>query len=113
MISPHPSLVFPVSAVERQIDKIGDKKGVGPDGIAAEIIKAGGIIYATFLTTIINSMARIRYVAKQWRGGRIVDLWKGKGSTTVASNSRGLLLSDHAAKVFTGLCFEEAEPVYN
>eukprot|EP00973_Karenia_brevis_P047668 6616394-Karenia_brevis.AAC.1 len=57
-------------------------------------------------------MAASGYVAKTWRGGKIVDHWKSKGAAKDCNNSRGLLLADHALKVLTGLLQDAADKPY-
>eukprot|EP00973_Karenia_brevis_P087388 12115484-Karenia_brevis.AAC.1 len=58
-------------------------------------------------------MCRAAYVALDWRGGRLADLWKAKGSAKDCNNSRGLLLADHAVKVLTGLVQNDVADIYN
>ena len=50
-----------------------------------------------------------RAVPSSWRGGRLAALWKKKGTRQVCSNSRGILISDHAGKVFTGCLASEVD----
>eukprot|EP00973_Karenia_brevis_P019220 2634549-Karenia_brevis.AAC.1 len=57
-------------------------------------------------------MERLSFVATAWRGGRLKDLWKKKGSPHDCDMSRGLLLSDHSAKVLTGLLKEGVDDTY-
>ena len=53
-----------------------------------------------------------RYAPLQWRGGRIQDVFKQKGSPSDCNNSRGLLISDHIGKAFTSILKEQARPTY-
>jgi len=99
--------------IEEQVWKLGQRKACGPDNICAELIRAGGSPYIEFLHAVINSCCKAGYVAQSWRGGRIKDLWKGKGTARDCNNSRGLLLSDHSGKVFTGLLQAEVNDTYH
>lgn len=61
-------------AVQKQIDKLPSRKALGPDGISAEIIKAGGLHYSEFLFRLMCDICRLQSVPNDWRGGRIVNL---------------------------------------
>ena len=103
---------YTYNAIAEQVQTLGKRKACGPDDICAELIQAGGVPYIMFLHAIINSCCRSGYVAQTWRGGRIKDLWKAKGSAKDCNNSRGLLLADHAGKVLTGLLQNEVDETY-
>ena len=94
---------FSLNNVVTCVNKLGKGKRIGLDGIEAEVLQAGGMTIARSLHNILCSAAVWHYAPAQWRGGRIVDLFKGKGSPSDADNSRGLLISDHSGKVLTGL----------
>eukprot|EP00973_Karenia_brevis_P064031 8898454-Karenia_brevis.AAC.1 len=51
------------------------------------------------------------YFPIQWRGGRLVELFK-KGSTLLCDNYRGLLISDHMSKAVTCVLDEYVESYY-
>ena len=42
-------------------------------------------------------------IPPQWKGGRLARLCKGKGDAADSNSHRGLLIADHASKVFTSL----------
>ena len=48
----------------------------------------------------------------QWKGGRQLELFKGKGSASKPDNYRGLLISDHLGKAFLQVIKREMEPLY-
>ncbi|CAK0897979.1 unnamed protein product [Prorocentrum cordatum] len=48
----------------------------------------------------------------EWQGGDIVSAWKRKGDIRSCDASRGLLLSDHAAKGLAGMVKQSVEPAY-
>ena len=68
------------------------QRAVGPDEIASEIWIAGGDRLAELLCELMK-----RVVAS---GAR---LYKGKGDAADCNSHRGLLIADHASKVFTSL----------
>ena len=43
------------------------------------------------------------YASVVWRGGKLVVLYKGKGSPSACDSYRGLLIADHVANVLTTL----------
>ena len=57
-------------------------------------------------------MAALHYVAAQWRGGKLIPVWKGKGDYATANHSRGLMVSDHSGKVLTGLLLKDIYSKY-
>ena len=52
---------------------------------------------------IIDSIIDNMYVPIAWKGGRIIDVYKGKGDAAVCNKSRGLLIMDHMAKPLSNL----------
>jgi len=62
-----------VHQVHQCLMNLANGKAVGQDGIAAEILKAGGWQCACIIHSIINNIAINRYVPVNWKGGRIVD----------------------------------------
>ena len=118
---PHPSnvtksLISPVyfdfDEVSDGIRSLGRNKGVGEDRNEAETLVAGSEPIARLLQGVMNASSRLSFAPSQWRGGRLIDLYKGKGDPSVTDNSRGLLIADHASKVFTGLLRKRVEPYY-
>ena len=108
-----PPLTFSIEEVERGIKSLRRNKGVGEDGNEAETLHAGGEAITKLLHGVINASCKLLYAPAAWRGGRIISLYKGKGDPSVADNNRGLLISEHASKVFTGLLRDRIEPNYN
>ena len=98
--------------VSQQIHSMAKNKGLGPDGITSELLHAGGATVAGFIHEIANDMFATGWFPLAWRGGRLVRLWKRKGSTLVCDHFRGLLLSDHVSKVITGLLQERIKRAY-
>ena len=99
-------------ALESAIAKLGGNKGVGPDLIPAELLKAGGSAAAVRYSEVSRRIEMNASWPSQWRGGRIVDLYKGKGDRCVCDHSRGLLLADHASKAVTGIIKDACEEQY-
>ena len=102
-----------VHQVHQCLMNLANGKAVGQDGIAAEILKAGGWQCACIIHSIINNIAINRYVPVNWKGGRIATLFKGKGDPAVCGNSRGLLVLDHVAKILSDLLSPFVTPLYH
>jgi len=77
-------------------------KGVGPDGLPAEVPKAGGSALAVKQCDIQNRAGEYGEWPHQWKSGRCISCHKGKGPIDVCDEHRGLLLADHASKSFVG-----------
>ena len=75
---------------------------MGPDGLEAEVLAAGGEQIIVAVSAILESAGRLMHAPVKWRGGRIISCYKSKGDIEITANSRGLLLSDHLAKTLTG-----------
>jgi hypothetical protein len=99
--------------VEVEIARLPPRKAAGPDGIVAELIRAGGAVYATFSHNLLLDIAWWHYIPAHWRGGRLANLWKKKGSPACCDDNRGLLVSDHSAKIVSSLMKERMENDYN
>ena len=84
------------------IQKLPDS-GVGEELLSAKILRAGGWSLAALVHEIILDAIRLEYVPIVWRGGRLVVLYKGKGSPLSPYSYRGILVSDHLGKILTSL----------
>ena len=67
--------------VAKMLRRMPRQRAVGPDEIASEIWT----------------------IPPQWKGGRLARLYKGKGDAADCNSHGGLLIADHASKVFTSL----------
>jgi hypothetical protein len=104
----HPSKSQLGAAVRR----MPNNRACGKDGVHAEIVKAGGDAFLDHLFGVTQELIETEVVPVQWRGGRITDLYKGKGPSGDCDNSRGLLLSEHVGKAVMDLLKQEIEPAY-
>eukprot|EP00973_Karenia_brevis_P035794 4939253-Karenia_brevis.AAC.1 len=95
----HPS----VERVSRAAQSVNGAKSLGPDGLSADLLQAGGETVAGQIQHIIVRTIQEEYVPCKLRGGRQSNLYKGKGDAQVCDNSRGLLISDHVGKVLTSM----------
>ena len=79
------------------------QRAVGPDEIASEIWIAGGDRLAALLCELSKRVVVSGTIPPQWKGGRLTRLYKRKGDAADCNSHRGLLIADHASKVFTSL----------
>ena len=79
--------------VAKTLRRMPRQRAVGPDEIASEIWIAGG----DRLAEVVASGT----IPPQWKGGRLAR--QGKGDAADCNSHRGLLIADHASKVFTSL----------
>ena len=71
------------------------------DALASEIWIEGGDRLAKLLTDLMKRVVASGTIPPQWKGGRLARLYKGKGDAADCNTHRGLLIADHASKVFT------------
>ncbi|CAK0858573.1 unnamed protein product [Prorocentrum cordatum] len=88
-------------------------KGVGPDSIPAEFLKAGGGPLAIAHNKLQNRIGERGEWPWQWQGGRCVPILKGKGPRDDCDEYRGLLLADHMSKSFVGQIKDRVDEHYN
>ena len=92
--------------------RLNGTKGLGCDHLCAAVLQAGGWTAASVVHEIIQMITAHRYIPVAWRGGRLVVLYKGKGSTRDVDSYRGLLVTDHIAKILTSLLQTHLESAY-
>ena len=87
----------------KMLQRMLRQRAVGPDEIASEIWIAGGDKLAELLCELMKRVVVSGTILPQWKGGRLARLYKGKGDAADCNSHRGLLIADHASKVFTSL----------
>jgi hypothetical protein len=101
-----------LDGVEAVIGTLKGDSGVGTDQLSAWFLKAGGRTVAVIVLELINDILASRHVPMAWRGGRLVVLFKGKGSPSDPDNYRGILVSDHLGKILTALMQRHLNRLY-
>ena len=94
------------------VDSLAKGKATGPDGIRAELLKAGGSPLVRRLHQVIRCAVRNISIPHAWKGGRLATAWKMKGLPDICDNHRGLLLGDHSGKVMTSLLKDQLDEPY-
>ena len=98
--------------VEEQVRFLPTGKGVGPDGISAELLRAAGVAAVSFLHHLWCDVWCSSWFPKRWRGGILQKIWKRKGDPADCDANRGILLADHCSKIGTGLAQKRVESAY-
>ena len=100
-----------VTDVANILWSVDGSKALGPDGISARVLKAGGWVLLKHLHDIISaSISQCRFPVP-WRGRRLVNLHK-KGDPKDCNNWRGLYVGDHAGKILSSVLAQQVLPSY-
>ena len=101
-----------VEETRRALSVLKHNKGVGPDGIPAELLQSGESAIAVKLNEVECSILDEMRWPYQWQGGKLLSLYKGKGPKDECDSHRGLLLADHSGKAFASRIDQVINPVY-
>ena len=101
-----------VDQVHSVILRINGDNGLGPDQCSAHVLQAGSWVIAAHIHQLICWALAHDYIPVAWRGGKLVVLYKGKGSPQEVDSYRGLLVSSHVSKVLTSLLQEHLADAY-
>ncbi|CAF1464287.1 unnamed protein product, partial [Rotaria sordida] len=83
-----PSLI----EVEEAINKLKSGKAPGNDGIAADLLKAGGKSMAKWLHEIIGEIWENEQMVEDWTTAILIRIYKGKGDKRICDNYKGISL---------------------
>ena len=83
------------------IKKVSSGNATGPDAIAAEIYKYGGINLTKSPVKLSNDIWDIRAVPQECKDATIVHIYKRKGEKSICDNHRGIYLLCIAGKILT------------
>ena len=81
------------------IKKLSSEKAAGPDAIAAEIYKYGGINLTKSLVKLFNDIWDSRAVPQESKDATVVRVYKRKGNKSICDNHRGISLPCIAGKI--------------
>ena len=81
------------------IRSLKNNKCAGPDGLPAEILKAGGYLLMRQLFHFICNTWQNETLPQEWKDSNIVTIYKKKGDKSSCGNSRGISLLSVAGKV--------------
>jgi hypothetical protein len=99
-----------IPTVEPSLEEVADAvkglksgKAVGPDGVAAEMLKHGGEPMVRLLHRYVLAAYRAGKAPLLWKCASIVPVYKRKGERCVRGNHRGISLLSIAGKVYTSI----------
>ena len=75
-LSPLSTIRCDAPNVESALARLKEGKGVGSDGLAAEVLKAGGSVVAILVSRLLSAIVAKEQWPIQQRGGPIVDVYK-------------------------------------
>jgi hypothetical protein len=89
--------------INKAIRALKPRKSTGPDNIPNEVfIEASKQTKETY-RNIFNSILDSNNIPHQWQKGKIIRLYKGKGTKGKCSNERGITLASNTGKLFERL----------
>ena len=86
------------SEVKKSIRSLAKGKAVGADGVAQEMLEAGGDAVVSWLTKICNNAVAEGDIPEEWGQSVIIPIFK-KGDVTACGNYRPISLLSHAYKI--------------
>ena len=95
------------------IRKLRRGKACGPNSIPPDLIKAGGSTFAMQLSCLTNKVVAHAHEPTSWRGGKLVPLFKGKGTPHDPSSFRSIFISDFTAKLYHACLRQPLEQVWS
>jgi hypothetical protein len=90
-----------VHEVESAIRSLSTGKSPGMDGIAAEVLKAGGSVIAQQLAALYQKSWLQGTLPQEFKDASVVHLYKRKGAKTACDNHRGISLLSVSGKVLS------------
>ena len=88
-----------VKEVENAVKAMKSGKASGVSEVAAEHIKASGMVGIEVLTEIANRLIEGEGIPDDWRQSVLVPLYKGKGDVRDCGAYRGVKLLEHGMKI--------------
>ena len=96
--------------VTKAVASLKSFKAAGPDGIMAEVLKAGGEPVVDWILRILRKVWHEEQIVDEWRTSTIVPLFK-KGEADVCDNYRGISLISIPSKVLAKILYRRIELV--
>ena len=106
-----PDIDVSAPTLQAAIARSKDDKGMGRDELPNEVLKAGGAPLACKLSTLAKQVVDLEQWPAEWQGGRVVDIFKHKGSPLDCDAYRGILLAAHMMKVVLSQLLRPLAPV--
>lgn len=97
--------------VEERLHRAGSRKA-SADDLSAEILRAGCSAVSDELAEMVVRCKEQGAVPAQDKGGRVADLFKGRGGKAICDNSRGLFIAAQIGEVPPGSLLSEVVSLY-
>ena len=95
------------------IRKLRRGKACGPNEMPPDLLKAGGSAFAMQISCLTNKVIAHAHEPTSWRGGKLIPLYKGKGSPHDPASFRSIFISDFTAKVYHACLRRPLERVWH
>jgi len=119
-LSTQPSIKYPATHINstpqrvfKAISALPRGKAVGRDLVPAEVLQAGKFQAALLVSNLTTQIISNQTAPVDCKGGRIADVYKGKGNPAVCNHSRGILVQDHIGKVVSNVLKDQVTDKYN
>ena len=83
-----------------KVRKMKRGKAPGPDGLPAEVFKAGALPMLHHITALTTKTAIHAREPNSWRGGRLIPLHKGKSAKSDPTGYRSIFVSNFVTKMY-------------
>ena len=104
VVSDTSSLDCDISAqeIDEQIQRLGNKKSPGPDGLCSQLLKVGKHLLLSFVLALFNCILLCGYYPLRWSESLVFMLHK-KGERSDPNNYRSISLLNIISKLFTSI----------
>ncbi|MCP3680826.1 MAG: reverse transcriptase family protein [Gammaproteobacteria bacterium] len=97
--------------VVEALKKVKTEKAPGIDGVCGEMLKYGGDIAVYWLRKVCSLAWEEGKVPEDWKSGRVVPLYKGKGEREVCGNHRGICLLSVVGKIYSRMVIDRVRNI--
>ena len=95
--------------MEKTKKRLKNKKSSGPDNIPNEPIKHANATNTRIIKECLNSIIKDGEIPEEWKKGRIISVYKGKGTRGKCSSERGITIGSNMGKVFERIINDRAK----
>ena len=105
---------FPtLEQLHAKVRRLKRGKAPGPDGLPAEVIKAGAAPMLQHLTTLTTKIVAHGREPDTWRSGRLVPLHKGRSHRSDPQGYRSIFVSSFVAKLYHSVLRDSLEAAWS
>ena len=108
-----PEEAFTTKEIKTAIKSLKRGKALGPDEIPNELLIEANSNTIEIYKKMMNYILKSGNIPEQWTEGKLIRLYKGKGTKGKCSNERGITLASNMGKLFERLINNRATPRVN